>query len=123
MKTPSGMPKSEADKALIKYRSLTLGQAVGLAKKEQLYSKPLLGEFEKFLHERNWLVHKSIAQGRDEWDLNKSRDELFRRIKWISTQAQRLQHSIEEDLMNFSEANGIDMSKVKAEIKKYYAEG
>ena len=121
VKTPFKIPKSEAERALVKNRSLTLGRAVRLAKKEQLFSKKLLQDLEEFLSERNWLVHKSIAQSRDEWDLNKSRDKLFRRISEISKQGQKLQHSIEEDLMDFSEANGLDMSGVRAELKKYYA--
>ena len=115
--------KAEADHLLKNYRSYTLGKAINIAKRAGLYSEQLQQELEAFLSERNWLVHKSIAQNRDDWDLNVSRDQLFRRVKAITNQAQRLQILIEEDLMNFSEANGVDMSRVRSEMKKYYAEG
>jgi hypothetical protein len=42
--------------------------------------------------------------------------------KTITTQAQKLLQLIEEDLIEFSEANGVDMSRVRAEINKHYFE-
>lgn len=118
VKRPNGIPKANADFFLKKYRSYTLGKAISIAKKEQLYTNQLQKELEEFLLKRNWLVHKSIAQNRDEWDLNISRGKLFNGIKAITKQAQRLQILIEDDLINFSETNGVDMSRVRAEIMK-----
>ncbi|MCW8966836.1 MAG: hypothetical protein OQK82_09165 [Candidatus Pacearchaeota archaeon] len=114
--------KVEADRLLEKHRSYTLGQAIKIAKEANIYPESLQKELKEFLSERNWLIHKSIAQNRDEWDLNISREDTFRRIKTITTQAQRLLQLIEEDLIEFSEANGIDMSRVRAEINKHYFE-
>lgn len=112
--------KTEADQLLEKHRSYTLGKAIKTGEKAGLYEEALQQELDKLLSERNWLVHKSIAHGRDEWDSNTSRDQLFRRIKTITTHAQELLQMIEEDLIEFSEANGKDMSRVRAEIKKHY---
>jgi hypothetical protein len=117
-KFPFRIPKAEADRALERYRSLTLGRAVEIVKRERLYSTQLLQELQEFLNERNWLVHKSIAHGRDDWNLDRPGVDLFRRIKGISIQAQRIQLAIEEEMVNFSEANGVDMTQVRAEIKK-----
>lgn len=114
--------KSEADQLLEKHRSYTLGKAITIAEQASLYPKSLQQELREFLSERNWLIHKSIAHGRDEWDLNVSREQLFFRIKAITTQAQKLQQLIEEDMLEFAEANGIDMSRVRAEIKRNYSE-
>ena len=114
--------KSEADQLLEKHRSYTLGKAIKIAKEASLYPESLQQELKEFLSERNWLIHKSIAQGRDEWDLNVSREKLICRIRAITTQAQKLLHLIEEDLIEFSEANGVDMSRVRAEITKHYFE-
>jgi len=110
--------REKADQLLEKHREYTLGKAINISKKAELYSDELQQELEAFLKERNWLVHKSIAQNRDEWDMNVSRDKLFLKIKGISTQAQRLQHLIEDDLIIFSEANGVGMSGVRTEIQK-----
>ena len=114
--------KSEADQLLEKHRLYTLGQAIKIAEQASLYPESLQQELKEFLSERNWLIHKSIAQGRDEWDLNISREKLFVRIKAITTQAQKLLQLIESDLIEFSEAKGIDMSRVRAEINKHYFE-
>jgi hypothetical protein len=123
VKVPFRISRSEGDKALAKYRSLTLGQAVRLAKKDQLYPMQLLRDLEEFLSERNWLVHKSIAQGRDEWDSNPPWEKLYLKIKGISNRAGWLFHSIEEEMMTFSESNGLDMSKIRALKRKHYNEG
>ena len=114
--------RTEADQILEKHRSYTLGQAIKIAEKASLYPEPLQQELREFLSERNWLIHKSIAQGRDEWDANISRDKLIHRIKAITAQAQKLLQLIEEDLIEFSEANGVDMSRVRAGINKHYFE-
>ena len=119
VKRPNSIPKANADFSLNKYRSYTLGKAIDIAKKEQLYTHQLQQELEEFLSKRNWLVHKSIAHNRDEWDMNVSRDKLFDRIKAVTNQALRLQTLIEDDLIIFSENNGVDMSRVRAEIMKH----
>jgi hypothetical protein len=54
--------------------------------------------------------------------LNIFREKLICRIKAITTQAQKLLQLIEEDLIEFSEANGVDLSRVRAEINKHYFE-
>ena len=110
--------KLEADHFLEKHRSYTLGKAIKIADKASLYPKSLLQELNDFLPKRNWLIHKSITQGRDEWDLNISREKLIFRIKDITTQAHKILKLIEEDLIGFSEANGVDMSSVKADLRK-----
>lgn len=121
LKTPFRLSRTEGDKILKKYRSFTLGQAVKLAKKENLFSKQLLLELDEFLSERNWLVHKSIAQGRDEGDEKMTRH-VIHRTRQILSKANRVYYQIEQDMILFSEAKGLDMSKVRAEIKKFYSE-
>lgn len=114
--------RSKADQLLEEHRSYTLGKAIKIAEQACLYPESLQQELKEFLLERNWLIHKSIAQSRDEWDLNISREKLIRRIKAITTQAQKLLQLIEDDLIRFSEANGVDMSRVRAKINKHYFE-
>ena len=112
--------KKEADKLLDKHRSFTLGNAIKIAKQECLYPDSLQQKLKDFLSDRNWLIHRSIAQSREEWDLNISREKLMNRIKAITLKAQNLQQLIEKDMIKFSEDNGIDMTRVRDEIKKHY---
>lgn len=113
--------KKDANNLLDKHRSYTLGKAIEIARQECLCNESLQQELDDFLSKRNWLIHKSIAQNRREWDLNISRDILMTNIKAITKQAHNLQRLIEEDLINFAEENGVDMSRVKAEISKFYS--
>lgn len=108
--------KREADQLLEKHRSYTFGQAIKIAEAENLFSNVLQQEFRGLLSDRNWLVHKSVAQNRDEWDANISREKLVAKIKAISARARDLQKLIEDDLIGFSKAKGFDMSGVRAEI-------
>jgi hypothetical protein len=114
--------RSEANQLLEKHRLYTLGKAIKIAEQACLYPESLQQELRDFLSERNWLIHTSIAQARDEWDLNISRDKLICRIRTITRQAQKLLQLIEEDLIVFSEDIGIDMTRVKTEINRHYLE-
>ncbi|WP_320167840.1 hypothetical protein [Mangrovibacterium marinum] len=119
VKRPHDISKQVADRLIDKYRFYTLGKAIKIVKEEELFSEQLQKELERLLVERNWLVHRSIAHDRDEWDLNISRGKLFERTKHITRQSQTLLIQIEEDLMKFSESNGVDMSRVRDEISKH----
>lgn len=112
--------KAEADQSLEKYRKYTLGKAIGIAREETIYSELILSRLQDFLNERNWLIHKSVAQGTVNWEGHEHTDSLIDRIRAITKQAQELLQMIEEDLIAFSEVNGKDMSKVKADIRKHY---
>lgn len=114
--------KAEADQLLVKHRLYTLGQAIKISEKASLYPDPLLKELNELLVERNWLIHKSTSHSRDDWDLDIGRENLIRRIRDITKKAQRIIQLIEEDLIEYSESNGVDMSRVKAEIRKNYFE-
>lgn len=117
--TPS--TKSEADERLAQNRKHTLGRAIGILERESLCKEPVLTKLKDFLDERNWLIHKSIAPGREEWDNLESRPLLIDRIKAVTTHAQILLQAIESDLIEFAEANSKDMTRVKEEIRRHYS--
>ncbi len=117
---PRRVSKGEANNFLEKYRSsLTLGQAIGLAKKTNLLSITLSSNLEAILERRNWLVHKFLHDYLDNAHTTSVRDGFLNRIKTISDEAKRLQEAVEADLIAFSESVGVDMSRVRAYIKQY----
>ncbi len=120
---PYRIPKEKADNFLKEYRSLPLGKAIQLAKKNGLYSDTLYRDLAKLLEERNWLVHKFIIYSLDDMYVASTRDNLFHRIKVISNKAKTLQGAINTDLIKFSESVGLDMSRIHAYIKQYSHEG
>lgn len=111
--------RSEADLDLEKHQKYTLGKAIRIAREKDIYSELIQNELSKFLKERNWLIHKSIAQNAGALEKNENRDRLINRIKAITKHAHELLKMIEDDMIDFAEASGKDMSRVKSEISKY----
>ena len=114
--------KSEADQQLEKHQKYTLGKAIRIAGEKAIFSELIQTRLNKFLKERNWLIHKSIAHGAKALEKNENRNRMIDRIKAITKQAHELLEMIEGDLIDFAEASGKDMSRVKNEISKYYSE-
>ena len=113
---PHRIPKKEADLFLKKYRSFTLGQAVGAAKEKSIFSDILQSELKDLAKERNWLAHNCLHEYLDEVCTLPDKFEFFDRIKSIANKAKSLQLAIENDLVEFSESVGLDMSKVREVI-------
>ncbi|MAU14140.1 hypothetical protein [Flagellimonas sp.] len=112
--------KNEADNLLKKQRKYTLGLAINAIKKESLFPKALGFELSNLLTERNWLIHKSITENKDDLKSDSYFEKLIERIKAITSKAHKLQISIELDLIEYSEKKGIDMTKVKNAMNKHY---
>lgn len=106
--------KEMADEILKQHQSFTLGQAIKLLTKENLYSLELKQELNNFLVQRNWLVHKAIFESRDDLYNNDKKEKLFSKIKSISDKADSIQNEIQYDMINFCSAKGRDMSKIVA---------
>jgi len=113
---PRKVSRAEVDELLKKRQSFTLGKAVGVAAKQSLYSDALRAGLESLVEERNWFVHKSL----DDFYIPVRREALVKRLNSMALEAHRLQRTIEDDLIAYSEANGLDMSAVRAQIKDFY---
>lgn len=106
-----------ADEFLKQQQRLTLGQAIKLSTKENLYSLELQQKLDNFLVQRNWLVHKAIFESRDDLYNNDKKEKLFSKIKSISDKAESIQDEIQYDMINFCSAKGRDMSKIVAMLE------
>jgi len=76
-----GISKEEANNFLEEYRSLTLGQAIKIVKKNGLYSDTLYSDLKALLEERYRLVHRFLHHHLDGLCFNLTKDSLFYRIK------------------------------------------
>lgn len=113
---PRKLSKAEADEKLkYRLRKYTLGNAIKEAAEKKLYAEDVQLALEAFLQERNWFTHRIVddVYTPAKWGM------LFARIKAIASEAHRIQRAIEDDLILFSEANGLDMSNVRAAIKQW----
>lgn len=112
---PRKISRKEADELLKKRRSLTLGQAVNKAVEKNLYEENLQTALKALTDERNWLVHRSI----DDFYAPAEKDAYFTRLANIANEAHRIQCEIEDDLIEFAQSNGLDMSSVKEAISQW----
>ena len=117
LKMNSAATKELADKVLKQHQSYTLGVAVNIANKEKLYESSLQDELYSFLGQRNWLVHKAMAESRHGLNWENKKEELFQKIKSISNRAESIQREIEYDMINFCSSKGKDMSKILELLK------
>lgn len=109
--------KEQADKVLKQHQSYTLGTAVNIASKEKLFDSSLQNELYTFLDQRNWLVHKAMAESHHDKNWEDKKKELFHKIKSISDKAESLQRQIEYDMIDFCSSKGKDMSRTLALLK------
>lgn len=112
--------KNEADTLLKVQRSYTFGKAIRIAKEESLLPKTLEIELSEFLKERNWLIHKSITENKNEYRTESFYNNLFEQTKAITSKANELRISIELDLIEYCEKKRIDMTNVKNDMNEHY---
>ncbi|MBE2191064.1 MAG: hypothetical protein IAE63_02660 [Alphaproteobacteria bacterium] len=113
---PRKISKAEADEKLKRrLRKYTLGNAIKEAAEKKLYAENVQSALEDFLHERNWFTHRIV----DDVYTPAKWGALFVRLKSIANEAHRIQRAIEDDLILFSEANGLNMSNVRAAIRQW----
>lgn len=122
LKLNSDATEQVADEFLNKQRNYTLGKAIQLSAKDNIFLPPLKEELNDFLKQRNWLVHNAMFEAKSEQGNESTKREFFDRIQAISNTAQTLQHEIELDLVKFCEFKGRDMTKIRAVINSQYSE-
>lgn len=121
LKKHYAISKQLAEKALIEHHEgYTLGQAIKLSQKENLYPSRLQKYLSEFNQKRNWLIHKAIFETRGDLYLDPKKHNLFQKLKAISDEAQKLQHEIELDLVDFCASKGKNMPNVRALINENY---
>ncbi len=109
--------KERADECLKQNQSYTLGKAIKIAIKENLYNLSFQDELNAFLQQRNWLVHNVIIGNEEDFNTGNIKEELFYKIKDISDKAESIKYKIEYDLINFCSSKGKDMSETHALLK------
>lgn len=106
--------KERADEFLQQKQRYTLGQAIKLAIKEELYGPSLKGELDTFLEQRNWLIHKVICGNEEDFNSGIISKKLLDKIHSISDKAAIIHRKIEHEIIDFCTYKGKDMSEIKA---------
>lgn len=77
-----------------KQRKLTLGTLISSAKENHILSKELEIRFERFLIERNWLIHKCVISDYLSLRNNETKEALFSRIMFFIEEALSLKEEL-----------------------------
>lgn len=109
--------KERADEFLKQNQSYTLGKAITIAIRENLYNLSLLDELKAFLKQRNWLIHKVIIGNEEDFNAGNIKEKLLDKIKAISDKAESIQRLLEYDMIDFCYSKGKDMSETQALLK------
>jgi len=123
VKTPNRIPKMKGNRLLAKHQRNTLGDGIKIAKEYKLFSKEIEAALEDLKEERNWLVHRSISRRpiAEEKISEELMNKLWQRFKQISIKAHILIKALEEDVIKFSEDQGLDMSHIRKETQQHYS--
>lgn len=106
IKNPKATSRLEGYRIRDLNRKLPLGRAIEKAKKEETFEADLKNKLQKFLAERNWLIHKCMYESVDDMGMILDENKLFSRIKNIQLTALSLKKDIELDMLNFCSSKG-----------------
>jgi hypothetical protein len=102
----------KAEELLLKNRSRTLGKSLRIAREAQVLSPSLQERIDTFKEERDWLVHRSVYQNRQDLYVENKRHLLIARIQAFSTEATVLQKLIAKELEEFVISQGVSREEV-----------
>jgi len=107
LKKPGSIEKDEAERILSKHRKNTLGTSIRIAEKKGVLSPELMNALRKFKNERDWLVHRSMAENGDDLYTDAGREGVLMRLYAFSEEAQALQRLVAKELEDYVVANGV----------------
>lgn len=108
----------KAEAILLKHRSNALGKSLQIAREAQVLSPSLDERLKAFKEERDWLVHRSVYQNRQDLYLEDKRLELILRIQKFSEEALVLQKLIAKKLEEFVVAQGVSRKEITQVAEK-----
>jgi len=82
------------ERVLLKQKVQTLGPLISSAKREKTIPVALAQRFDKFLKERNWLIHNSVNTDYLALRSQNNKQELFKRIDAFAEEAIELKKEI-----------------------------
>lgn len=106
--------KEACEEELEKQRKKTLGTLIESAKCEAIIPNKLLDRFDKFLVERNWLIHKCVINEFLSLRNSSDRNKLFSRIDNFSEEAKSLRNEISTLFELWYQSNGYDINTAHA---------
>lgn len=127
IKVRGSMPPEKAEAILMKHRKNTLGTSLRISREAKILSPSLQERLDNFKEERDWLVHRSVHQYREDLYVDDKRFALMRRIQGFSEEATILQKLIAKELEDFVVAQGVSrewiFGEAQQKINKLEGEG
>lgn len=109
---PAGS-EAEAYERLAKMRRCVLGSVYKCACDSGVIPRSLQTCFERFVDERNWLIHRSRQDSSARLYDDELRRQMFTRISAIEEESVRLRRLIYDELTKFMSSEGFDLKLVE----------
>jgi hypothetical protein len=110
--------EKEAFFVLEKQRKLTLGPLIKAAKSLQILPLTLEAKFDRFLRERNWLIHRCVIDEYLSLENVSSKKALFKRIGKFTTDCIVLKKEVLNMMEGWHQDSGYSVEKAYEEAEK-----
>jgi hypothetical protein len=112
IKARGSVPPDKAEAILLRHRGNTLGKSLKIALEAKVLSPELQKRLDTFKEERDWLVHRSVYQNRQDLYVEDKRFALILRIQQFSEEALVLQKLIAKELEDFVVSQGVSREQI-----------
>jgi hypothetical protein len=112
--------RSDVEAMFVKTEKRTLGQLFGAIRDTSKAPSTLLPRLDRFVDERNWLVHRSRHQNRTDLYSPAKRQTLIQRINAIADEALSLAKSFQQATEDHLIAGGMKKAKIDTRAAKIY---
>ena len=102
--------EKDIEKSLQKQQKLTLAPLISSSKNQKTIPEELYNRFEKFLIERNWVIHKCVISEYLSLRNEKNKEKLFKRINNFANEAKYLTKEIHILHKSWFEKCGYDLN-------------
>jgi hypothetical protein len=121
-KTDAKTARSDVETMFAKASKQTLGQLFGAIRDSSKSHSDILSRLERFVGERNWLIHRSRHENRKDLDSDTRRPQLVARIKAVADDALSLLTDFQEVTERYLIDRGMDRAKMQARADEIYRE-
>jgi len=104
---------------LEKERKGTLGSIYGRAKDEGIISKSLKPRFDKFIGERNWLIHDSRTLNSEDLYNDTKTEIIINRIHSITEESMELTRTVGQLIKQFMISEGFSLEEINKRADSY----
>jgi hypothetical protein len=112
--------RRDVESMFAKASKQTLGQLFGAIRDAGKGPQDLLARLERFVHERNWLIHRSRHENRKDLSSDARRPHLIARVNAVADEALALLTAFQDLMDTHLIARGMDRARMQERADEIY---